>query len=78
MTRAERKAQQKALQARVAIRVFAQMAAKNAVKASIRAQGFKVSHYSARDIALWAEVWISDHPEVFAEARAKAVKLGYC
>jgi hypothetical protein len=74
MTRAEKKA----IQARVAVRTLARLAARDAVKASIRAYGLKLHNFSARDISLWAEVWIEEHPQIFAEARAKAVRLGYC
>jgi len=74
MTRAEDKARQ----ARVAVRVLAQLAAKNAVKDHIRAQGFKLHNYSAKDITLQAEAWLAARPEMIAEARAKAARLGYC
>jgi hypothetical protein len=73
MTRAEKEA----IQARVAVRVFALQAARDAMKASIRAHGLKLHSFSARDLSVWAEVWLEEHPETFAEARAKAVKLGY-
>jgi hypothetical protein len=73
MTRAEKKA----IQARVAVRTLARLAARDAVKASIRAQGLKLHAFSARDLSLWAEVWLDEHPGAYAEARAKAVKLGF-
>jgi hypothetical protein len=78
MTRAEIKAERKARQARVAIAVFAQLAAKNEVKRQIRAQGLRVHDFSAKDITIRAEAWLAAHPELFAEARAKAAALGYC
>jgi hypothetical protein len=74
MTRAE----QKALRARAAVRVLAIQAAKDAVKNQIRAQGEKIWSFSAKDITLGAEAWLAEHPEMIAEARAKAVRLGYC
>ena len=73
MTRAERKA----IQARVAVRVLAQLAAKNAVKHQIRAQGLKLWDFTAKEIAIRAEAWLLAHPEMIAQAQAKAVKLGY-
>ena len=73
MTRDERKA----MQARVAVRVLAEMWAKNAVKAHIRAQGLRLWDFSAREIALWADVWLREHPELFAQAKVTAVELGY-
>jgi hypothetical protein len=71
------KAENKALQARVAARVLAQQAAKDAVKSQIRAQGLKLWDFSAKDITLRAEALLQERPEIFAEARAKAAKLGY-
>jgi hypothetical protein len=72
MTRAERKAM-----ARVAVRVLAQLAAKNALKNHIRSQGLRLWDFTSKDIVLWAEIWLAEHPEMIAEARAKAVRLGY-
>jgi hypothetical protein len=74
MTKAERKA----LQARVAVRVLAQQAAKNIVKSQIRAQDLKLHDFAAKDITLRAEAWLEAHPEMIAEAREKAARLGYC
>ena len=73
MTRAEKKA----MQARVAVRVLAQLAAKAAIKAQIRAQGLRLHDFTARDIAIQAEAWLAAHPEMIAEARAKAASLGW-
>ena len=73
MTRAE----QKAIQARIAVRVLAQLAAKNAIKVQIRAKGLRIWDFSSKDITLRAEAWLLEHPEMFAEARARAVSLGY-
>jgi hypothetical protein len=71
MSRAENKARL----ARVAVRVLAQQAAKNAAKNHIRAQGFRLWDFTPKDITLWAEVWLREHPEMIAEARVEA--LGY-
>jgi hypothetical protein len=73
MTRAERKA----MQARVAVRVLAGLAARNAVRNQIRAQGLRLHEFAAKEIALRADVWLKAHPELWLEARAKAVRLGY-
>jgi hypothetical protein len=77
MTRAELRAERKAQLARTAIAVFARMAAKDEVKRNIRAQGLRLHDFSARDLALRAEAWLEAHPELIAEARAKAASLGY-
>jgi hypothetical protein len=78
MTREERKAERKAMQARIAVAVWAQYAAKKLVKKQIRAQGLRVHDFTAREITLRAEAWLEAHPEMLAEARAKAASLGYC
>ena len=73
MTRQERKA----IQARAAVGVLAMQAAKREVKAQIRARGERLCNFTGRDITLRAEAWLAEHPEMFAEAREKAVTLGY-
>ena len=77
MTRAERQAEEKARLARAAVRVLAQLAAKNAVKHQIRAQGLKLWDFTAKDITRRAEAWLAAHPQMIAEARAKAARMGY-
>jgi hypothetical protein len=73
MTRAERKA----LQARGAIRTLAQQAAKRAVVAHIRSQGLWLGDFSSKEITLWAEVWLRENPEMWAQARVTAAELGF-
>jgi hypothetical protein len=73
MTRQERKA----IQARAAVGVLATQAAKRVVKARIRADGGKLWDFTGREITIRAEAWLAEHPEMFAEAREKAVALGY-
>jgi hypothetical protein len=73
MEQAMTRVEQKALQARIAVRVLAQLAAKNAIKAHIRAQGLRLWDFTAKEITLQAEAWLLEHPEMFAEARAKAL-----
>jgi hypothetical protein len=72
MTREERKAERRAQEARIAAWVWAQYAAKNTIKAQIRARGERVSDFSHKEIVLWAEAWLEAHPEMWAEARARA------
>ena len=41
--------------------------------------GTKSAHdFAAKDIAVQAEAWLLAHPEMIAEAREKAARLGYC
>ena len=54
------------------MRVWAQYAAKNTIKAQIRARGERVADFSHKEIVLWAEAWLEAHPEMWAEARARA------
>jgi hypothetical protein len=49
--------------------VLAQLRARNAVKAELRKYGLKPTHYAAREIASWAQVYLDEHPELIAEAR---------
>jgi hypothetical protein len=73
MTRAERKARL----ARQAVVVLARQAAKNAVRAHIRAQGWKLWDFTSKDIALWADVWLAENPELISQAKVTAVELGF-
>ena len=73
MTRAERKARL----ARQAVAVLAQRFAKTAVINHIRAQGWRIWDFTSRDITFWAEVWLREHPEMWAEAKVRAVELGF-
>jgi len=72
MAREERKAERRAQPAQIAMRVWAQYAAKNTIKAQIRARGERVADFSHKEIVLWAEAWLEAHPEMWAEARARA------
>jgi hypothetical protein len=73
MTRAERKA----WQARGAIKTLAIQSAKRAVVAQIRSQGLWLGNFSSKEITLWAEVWLREHPEMLAQARVRAAELGF-
>jgi hypothetical protein len=52
--------------------VLAQLRARNAVKDQIRKQGLKLTHYTAREITGWANVYLDEHPELIPEAIANA------
>jgi hypothetical protein len=73
MSRAENKARL----ARSAVAVLAREAAKRAVKRAIHAAGERIWDFSAKDIALRADALLKEHPEMIAEARAKAAMLGF-
>jgi hypothetical protein len=73
MTRAERKA----ILARVAVATLAQLAAKKIVKAQIAARGERIWDFTAKEITLRAVAWLEAHPEMYAEARERAVELGF-
>ena len=72
MTRAERRAERRAQQARIAVGVWAQLAARRVIKARIRAEGLRLSDFTAREITIRAQAWLEAHPELIAEARARA------
>ena len=55
-----------------AAHVLAQLRAKQAVKRELQAQGLKPSHYAAREITGWANVYLDEHPELIHQATAKA------
>jgi len=73
MTRAEKRA----VDGRIAVSVLAHQAAKRAIKNQLRAQGLRLHELSARGLTLRAEIYLAWHPELIAQARAKAVELGY-
>ena len=76
MTREERKADRRAQQAQIAVRVWAHHAAKREVKKQIRAEGLRLCEFTGGEITIRAEAWLAAHPEMIAEARAKAASLG--
>jgi hypothetical protein len=55
-----------------AAHVLAQLRARQAVKRELQAQGLKVTHYSARDISSWANVYLDEHPELIPAAALEA------
>jgi len=62
--------------ARIAVRVVAEQCARKTVRENLRRQGVKLSYVPAREIAAQTKL-LATHPEIIAEARAKAAKLGY-
>ena len=62
--------------ARIAVRVLANHEARKTVREQLRKQGVKLSYVSAREIIVQAKLLLAN-PEIIAEAKAKAAKLGY-
>ena len=54
-------AQSPTIRITTAAHVLAMLHARNAVKAELRKFGLKPSHYSAREISSWTEVFFDDH-----------------
>jgi hypothetical protein len=59
-----------------AVKVLARLAARNAVKAQLAAKGVRVSHVRYAEIVSRASAYLSDHPELYAEALQRAQRLG--
>ena len=55
----------------IAVRVLADHAARKMVKERLRQRGVKLSYVPPREIAAQAKL-LATHPEIIAEARAKA------
>jgi len=54
---------------RQAVAVLARQSARRAIKAQLRAEGLKVSQFSAKDISIRADAWFDAHrAELIAEA----------
>ena len=64
------------LMAQIAVPVLAKQIARKAIKEHLRRQGVKLSYVKAREINAQAKT-MATHPEMIAEARAKAAELGY-
>ncbi|MGO8921349.1 MAG: hypothetical protein ACLQF4_00235 [Xanthobacteraceae bacterium] len=63
------------IQITTAAKVLAQLRARQAVKRELQKHGLKVSAYSARDISVWARLYLEDHhealiPPAIEQARA--------
>jgi hypothetical protein len=59
-----------------AIKVLARLAARNAVKRQLAGQGVRVSHVRHVDILAQANVYLDQHPELWAQALERAQHLG--
>ena len=62
--------------ARIAIAVLARHEARKAIKHHLQSKGVMLSYVSMREINAQAKLLLAS-PEIIAEARAKAAKLGY-
>ena len=76
MAQANHSIQQKALiQLTTAAHCLAMLRSRNAVKEELKKHGLKVSAYSAREINVWAQLFLEDHaaeliPDALTKARA--------
>ena len=59
-----------------AVKMLARSAARSAVKAQLAAKGVRVSHVRYAEIVSRANAYLSDHPELYAEALERAQHLG--
>jgi hypothetical protein len=59
-----------------AVHVLARMAARRAVQEELRAQGVRVSLVKPAEISAKAQVYLSQHPELYREALERAQRLG--
>ena len=63
--------------AKHAISFFARSAAKNAVKQRLRDEGRRMTLVPVSEIAAQAEVYLAQHPELYAQAFERARQLGF-
>jgi hypothetical protein len=54
------------------------MAARRAVIAQIKADGLRIHDFANRTMCMMATEWLAKHPELYAQARQRAVEMGYC
>jgi hypothetical protein len=67
--------QKKLEQAARCVIVWAHLSAKKAVQEEIKRQGLKVSHHSAKEITIWADLYFDDHREkLLAEATEQLLR----
>src|SRR5262249_49022876 len=59
-----------------AFHVLARMAARKAVQEQLRSQGVRVSLVKPAEISVKAQVYLSQHPELYREALERAQRLG--
>src|SRR6516164_4623302 len=58
------------------VKILARSAARRAVQQELRGQGVRVSHVKYAEIVSRANAYLSDHPELYAEALERAQHLG--
>ena len=61
---------------RTAICILARLAAKRAVQDQLRSDGVRVTLVRLAEIAAKANEYLSTHPELYDEARERAVRMG--
>jgi hypothetical protein len=59
-----------------AVHVLARMAARRAVQEQLRADGVRVTLVKPAEISARAQVYLSQHPELYREALERAQRLG--
>ena len=60
-----------------AVHVLAKLAARSTVQEELRAQGVRVSLVKPAEISVKAQAYLQSHPELYAEAKERAVRLGF-
>ena len=60
-----------------AVHVLARMAARRAVQEELRAQGVRVSLVKPAEISAKAQVYLSQHPELYRQALERAKQMGW-
>ena len=61
---------------RSAVHVLARLAAQNIIKEKLRDQGVRLSLVPIREITEQAQQYLAEHPELFDQARERALRLG--
>ena len=59
-----------------AINVLARLAAKRALQEELRSQGVRVSLVKPAELSVKAQVYLTDHPELYRAALERAQRLG--
>jgi len=59
-----------------AVAILARLAAKRAVQEQLRAEGVRVSLVKPAELSVKAQAYLQSHPELYREAKARALRLG--
>jgi len=59
-----------------AVAVLARLMAKRAVQEELRADGVRVSLVKPAELSVKAQAYLQAHPELYREAKARALRLG--